>query len=99
MKGKSPVVEKKVELTIEERKQILREEIFKLSKLGYILVQQDDVSAQLVLRKGFSCFLAAFLFVFFIVPFFVYVIYYAAKKDRYAYVTVDKYGQVRKTFS
>ncbi len=56
---------------------------------GYQVVSQTKTTAQLVRKKRFSCLLATALFICFLLPFFIYVFYYMAKKDDLIYLDLD----------
>ena len=82
------------ELTFERRKEILQREISKYVKRGFRVVSQTDTTAQLVKPKVFSCFWAIVWFLLAIVPFVIYLIWYAAKRDDQIYLEVTPTGRI-----
>lgn len=56
---------------------------------GYQVISQTHTTAQLMRKKQFSCLIATVLFLCAIVPFFIYLFYYLAKKDGYIYLDIE----------
>lgn len=82
------------ELSIEERRKLLRYHIGFLVHHGYRVVSQTDTSAQLVKPKSFGCLWASLWFLVFGIGLLFYLFYYWAKKDRIIFISVDEYGKV-----
>jgi len=96
-------------LSLEQRRSVLQGEIQRLLAQGprrstghgrWRLMTQTDTSAQLVQPKTFSAPIA-FLWFFFppVLGVLFYVLYYAGKKDRHLYVTVDDKGQIQRNLT
>jgi hypothetical protein len=49
---------------------------------GYVVASQNNRSVTLIKRKKFSVLMLVFGFFFFVFPLFIYLFYYAAKKDQ-----------------
>jgi len=49
---------------------------------GYRVISQTPSSAQLVKKKKLNFILSVFLFLFFIVPFIIYLLWYASQKEQ-----------------
>lgn len=89
-----------------DRQAILQEEINRLLNKGrdwetghgrWRLVIQNETSAQLIQPKTFSASIAILWFVLLpVVGLIFYVLYYAGKRDRHLYLTVDENGQVQR---
>ena len=60
---------------------------------GYTLQTRTTTTAQLVKRKKFSGFFAFLWFLCFGVGIVVYLLYYLSKRDRWVYVSIDRYGK------
>lgn len=84
-------------LSIELRKNILANEIQKYIKDGFRVQSQTDTTAQLVKPKRLSCLLAVILLLLMVLPFLIYIIWFAAQKDEQVYIEVDENGKVKTT--
>ena len=82
-------------LTIEERRQILEQEISKYVKQGWRVVSRTDTSAQLTRDKRASCLLALILALFLLVPAILYLLLYRGTEG--IYIEVDEHGNVHAT--
>lgn len=82
----------------EERQAILQVEISKYIRRGYRVVSQTVTTAQLVKPKSFSFFWALVWLLLAVLPFFIYLIYYAAKRDSTIYIEVGGDGQIVRRF-
>ena len=67
----------------------LKAQIQKAVSAGYHVTSQTATTAQLMRQKHFSCLLATVLFIFFAIPFFIYLFYYLAKKDDAIYLDIE----------
>lgn len=67
----------------------LKGQIQKAISYGYHVTSQTATTAQLMRQKHFSCLLATVLFLFFAIPFFIYLFYYLAKKDDAIYLDIE----------
>jgi uncharacterized membrane protein len=74
-------VEQGPQLSAGERSAILDQEIAKYAHRGYVLASRTPTSAQLVKRKKWSLFWSVTWFLVFVIPFFLYIVYYLAKRD------------------
>ena len=83
--------------SIGERKAILSSEITKYLKQGFRVVSQTDTSAQLVKPKSFGCLIAFICFLLAFLPFFLYILYYWAKKDETIYLQINEFGELSRT--
>lgn len=82
-------------LTIEERRQILEQEIAKYVKQGWRVISRTDTSAQLTRDKRASCLLALILALFLLVPAILYLLLYRGTEG--LYIEVDEHGNVHVT--
>lgn len=73
---------------------ILQAEVSRYVQKGYRVTSQTSRTAQLVKPKKFSVIWAIIWFVLAVLPFIVYLIYYAGKRDQQVYLTVDEQGQI-----
>ena len=80
-----------------ERKTVLESSIVYYVRQGYRVGYQTEFSAQLLKPKQFSLLLAIVLFLFYIIPFVIYLLYYAAQKDKSVYLVVDEEGIISAT--
>ena len=89
----------RLELSDEQRADVLAEELQRLSWQGYQIVSQTGDSAELVKPKKFRVGLALVLFlVTFGIGLIVYAAYfYLLQKDEHAQVHVDALGQITAT--
>jgi len=62
---------------------------------GYRIIAQTETSAQLIKPKQFSLIWALLWFLLFGIGLIVYIIYYAAKKDKAVYLTITAEGKVQ----
>jgi hypothetical protein len=76
---------------------VLQEEVNRYTKKGFRVVSQTSRSAQLVKPKKFSFWWALIWTFVMLVGLLVYLFYYAAKKDRQVYLTVDDLGRIATT--
>ncbi len=83
-------------MDIQQRRDILQREISAYVRRGFIVQSQTDTTAQLIKRKKFSLLWAIIWFLLAVFPFVIYLIWYAAKRDESAYLTVDETGRVRR---
>ena len=67
-------------------KQTLNEFVTRFVREGYRVTSQTDTSIQLVKQKKFSCLIATILFLFFAIPFFIYLFMYMGKKEKTIYI-------------
>lgn len=81
-------------LPASNRRAILDARVAMYTPHGYRVVQQTESSVQLVKPKEFSALAAIVSFLLFGIGLLVYVIYYAAQRDKTAYITVDEFGNV-----
>ena len=72
----------------------LQEHIGWYVRQGYHVVSQTETAAQLVKSKRFSFVWALGWFLLFGIGLIVYLLYYAAKKDKAIYLTVQADGTV-----
>lgn len=73
---------------------VLQAEVSRYIQRGFRVVSQTPRTAQLVKPKKFS-FLFAFLWLLVaVVGVLIYLLYYAAKKDKQVYLTVDETGWI-----
>ena len=89
--------EKEVKMENAERKTVLESSIVYYVRQGYRVGYQTEFSAQLLKPKQFSLLLAIVLFLFYIIPFVIYLLYYAAQKDKSIYLVVDEEGIISAT--
>ena len=83
------------QMSLEERKAILQDQIAKYSRKGFQIVSQTDTTAQMRKPKTFS-FLWAFLWLLVaLIGILVYLLYYMAKKDEVIFIEVDGEGRVK----
>jgi hypothetical protein len=64
--------------------------VSKYVRRGYRVVSQTPTSAQLVMEKKFSCLIATFLFLFFALPFFIYLFWYMGKKELSLFIRLEE---------
>ncbi len=83
-----------IEISIEQRKEILQKEIRKYLNRGFRVLNQTDTTAQLIKPKSFSCLIAFLFFMLFVVGLIVYIIIYLSEKDEQLYIEVDKCGNI-----
>ncbi len=81
-------------MEIAERKSILEKCIAYYVRNGYRVGSQNDTSVQMVKPKTFSLGLAIILFLIYIVPFIIYLLYYLSQKEKTAYIMVDERGGI-----
>lgn len=81
------------QLTVEEREEVLNEQIAFWEAKGYHVEHRTTGRATMVKPKKFS-FWWAFLWFLTLVMFLPYLIYYAAKKDKRISISVDPYGNI-----
>jgi hypothetical protein len=81
-------------ITLEERRAILQAAIKDRVRRGYRVMSQTDTTAQVVKAKTFSFGFALLWLLVFGVGVTVYLLHYAAKRDRQHYLTVDGRGRV-----
>jgi len=81
-------------LTNAQRAQALETAIAGYVRKGFIVQSRSEFSAQLIKHKKFSLFWALFWLIMAVLPFFIYLLYYLAKKDQSVYLYVDEYGRV-----
>jgi len=82
-------------MSTDDRQTILQQEINKYVRRGFRVVSQTSTTAQLVKPKKFSFLWAALWLLVFGVGIFIYLLYYAAKRDKQVYIEVDPSGRVR----
>jgi Mn2+/Fe2+ NRAMP family transporter len=70
----------------EINEQTLNEFVTRFVREGYRVTSQTDTSIQLVKQKKFSCLIATILFLFFAIPFFIYLFMYMGKKEKTIYI-------------
>jgi Mn2+/Fe2+ NRAMP family transporter len=70
----------------EINEQTLNEFVTRFVREGYRVTSQTDTSIQLVKQKKFSCLIATILFLFFAIPFFIYLFMYLGKKEKTIYI-------------
>ena len=66
--------------------QTLNQFVTRYVREGYRVTSQTDTSIQLVKQKKFSCLIATLLFLFFAIPFFIYLFMYMGKKEKTIYI-------------
>jgi len=74
----------------EINEQYLNHLINRCVRQGYRVVSQTPTSAQLVMEKKFSCLIASLLFLFFAIPFFIYLFWYLAKREETLYLRLEQ---------
>jgi uncharacterized BrkB/YihY/UPF0761 family membrane protein len=84
-------------LSIQERSNILDDEVRNYVQRGYRVESRTPTTAQLVRPKKFSFLWALLWFLLFGIGILVYVAYYLAKSDQTEYLEVDDAGKVRKS--
>ncbi len=62
---------------------------------GYRVISRTDDTAQLLKPKNFSVVLAVILFLFFAIPFFIYLFIYLGRKDKQVYITALSDGNLK----
>ena len=82
-----------------DRAAILHREIAYYVAQGWTVANQTETTANLVKKKKFSIFWGIVWFLLALVPFLIYLIYYLAKQDQSAFITIDEYGSVQTTRS
>lgn len=82
-------------MTIEERKSNLDRIIARYIREGYHIESRTKTSAQMCKPKKFSFFWAALWLLVFGVGLLFYLLWYAAKKNKYAFLRVDEKGNVK----
>src|SRR5215472_10079265 len=81
------------EMSLDQRRARLQEEIrLAVTRRGYRVVSQTETAAQLVKPKTFSASFALLWFLLFGVGILVYLLYYAAKRDKQVYLTINETG-------
>ncbi len=80
-----------------ERKNILENAIAFYLRQGYRVNSQTDNTVQLMKPKQFSFFVAIILFLIFIIPFVLYLLYYLAQHDKTVYIVVNEEGKISVT--
>lgn len=78
---------------------ILQAEIERYVEKGYRVTSQTARSAQLVKPKKFSILWAMVWLLLAVLPFVIYLIYYAAKRDQHLYLTMDDQGKITIAFA
>ena len=81
----------------EQRQAILAAEIRRFAGQGFRVVSQTETSAQLVRPKTFNLILALLGLLFLVVGLFVYLLYYASKRDELLYLAVAEDGTVTRS--
>jgi len=82
-------------LSLDERKEILQQQIAKYSRKGYQVVSQTDTTAQMRKAKTFSLIWAILWALLALVGILVYIFYYMAKKDKIIFIEVGEEGRVK----
>lgn len=82
------------ELSLQERSDILSQEIKRYVKRGYRVLSKTDTTVQLVKPKEFSFFWALLWFFLWGIGILVYLFYYMSKKDSAVYLEVLPNGLV-----
>jgi uncharacterized BrkB/YihY/UPF0761 family membrane protein len=82
-------------LSVQERSNILDDQVRNYVHGGYRVVSRTPTAAQLVRPKNFSFLWALLWFLFFGIGILVYVAYYLAKSDQTVYLEVDDAGKIR----
>jgi uncharacterized BrkB/YihY/UPF0761 family membrane protein len=84
-------------LSVQERSNILDDEVRNNVQKGYRVESRAPTSAQLARPKKFSLLWALVWFLLFGIGILVYVAYYLAKSYQTVYLEVDDAGKVRKS--
>lgn len=82
------------ELNERGRNEILVQQISRYVTVGWQVKSQTETTANLVMPKKFSFWWALLWFLLGIFPLVIYVIYYANKKDRSLFLSVDETGDI-----
>lgn len=80
-----------------QKQEVLGKAIALYVQHGYRVSSQTENTAQLVKPKKFNAVAAFFLFLFFIVPFVLYLLAYIAQNDKTIYIVVDDSGTISVT--
>ena len=80
-----------------ERKNILEDAIAYYVRQGYRVSSQTENTAQLIKPKQFSLLAAIILFLIYIIPFLLYLLYHLAQKDKTVYLVVNEKGKISVT--
>ncbi len=83
-------------LSEQDRAAILDREVEKYVRKGYRVTSRTPTTAQLVKPKVFSRLWAFLWFLVFGVGLIVYLLWYAAKRDKTVYLTADEQGRVHR---
>jgi hypothetical protein len=84
-------------LPARRRAALLQAEMDRYLRRGFRVLSQTPYSAQLVRPKQFSCLLATLGLLLFGVGLLVYLADYGSRRDLQVFLTVDEYGQLRRT--
>ena len=84
-------------LSVQERSNILDDEVRNYVQRRYRVESRTPTAAQLVRPKKFSLLWALLWFLLFGIGILIYVAYYLAKSDQKVYLEVDDAGKVRKS--
>lgn len=84
-------------LSVQERSNILDNEVRNYVRRGYRVESRIPTAAQLLRPKKFSFLWALLWFLLFGIGILIYVAYYLAKSDQTMYLEVDDAGKVRKS--
>ncbi|MEN9935040.1 MAG: hypothetical protein RLZZ387_1619 [Chloroflexota bacterium] len=90
-----PTEENSVQLTLDERRDILDAEIVRQVTAGWRVVSRTDTTAQLLTDRGPNGCIGLLLLIFFVVPGILYMLLYKGSSSMY--IDVDPFGQVRRT--
>ena len=86
-----------IEIPLNERSEILSNEIAKYARTGYQVVTRTETSAQLIKPKEFSFVAAVLWFLLFGIGLLIYLFYYMAKRDQAVYLVISKQGLISST--
>lgn len=85
--------------TVAKNQRKIQKLIAYYAQRGYKVVSQTDTTVQLTKEKSFSCLLAVLLLLLWVVPFFLYLILYASKKEERLLITLNPDGSTTFAFN
>lgn len=65
--------------------------ISRYTRKGFKIVSRTQTTAQLVRDNKFSCLIASVTFLFFAIPFFIYLFWYLSKREKTIYIQIVNY--------
>ncbi len=85
------------ELSINDRKEILTQQVARYVRQGWIVESETDTTANLSKKKKFSFWWAFIWFLLLFVGLIVYIFYYLAKDDETMYISIGQTGDITHT--